>query len=137
MVKKKSEQEAWKRFCEYYAAGAKKVEAYARAYPSDTRTYQATAAAATRLLKKPEVKAYYESLIADIKSDNIADATEILETITELMRNKKGSARDRLRAAELLAKKHGLLREKIEVSGTLSIAESLKAARQRAERRGK
>ncbi len=42
----------------------------------------------------------------------VADAPEILRYLTELLRGENSSERERLRAAELLGKRHGLFSEK-------------------------
>lgn len=44
---------------------------------------------------------------------SVADAPEILQYLTGLLRGENGSERERLRAAELLGKRHGLFSDKV------------------------
>lgn len=129
-----------KAFCELYFASGNKTKAYMEAYHiTDESRYQASAAAATRMLKKPHVAEYYQSLCDAPRSDRIAKAEEVLEYFTKVMRGEEKdqfglevSISDRNKAAEALGKKYGLFTEKLDVKGNIDIASALKAARKRA-----
>lgn len=62
---------------------------------------------AAQLLEKPLVREALEILTRKISSERIADARERQEFWTELMRDPRIEPKDRLKASELLAKKHG------------------------------
>lgn len=93
---------------------------------------------ASRLLRNDKVSAYIDELLAEMKSPKIADATEVLEYLTAVMRGEtysevvvvEGSGdgysearriekapdeKERLKSAELLGKRYRLFTDKIEV----------------------
>lgn len=98
-------------------------------------------------LTKPHIKSYIEEKLAEMSSKRIADATEVLETLTAVMRGESKSAVlrglgegyqeiseemppttvERIRAAELLGKRHKLFTEKaeIEVSGAVEFVDDI------------
>lgn len=78
-------------------------------------------------LKKPELKVYIDARLEQIRSERTADAQEVMEYLTSVMRGEHKeqtlrlvgdgvqqitdidvSARDRLKAAELLGKRYGM-----------------------------
>ena len=84
----------------------------------------------------PYVTAYIEAEMAKNIENGVADKDEVLQYLTAVMRGKEKeetlkwigdgaqvidkidvSARDRLKAAELLGKNHGLFVEKVDVGG--------------------
>ena len=90
------------------------------------------------------IKAVIDSRLAEMKSNKIATATEVMEYLSKIMRgeeieevisivgigngfsdiktsNKKISAKDKLKASELLAKRYGLLTEKLELNGEVVV----------------
>lgn len=87
-------------------------------------------------LSKPVIKAELDKRNAEIKSDKTADMAEVMEYLTSVMRGEqtesvataKGiydgvevSAKDRIKAAELIGKRHGAWTDKKEVSGGITI----------------
>lgn len=94
---------------------------------------------ATRLLGKDSVKQYMAERLKEIESQKIADITEVMQYLTKGMRQeleeevvindglvtsivkKKISIRDSNKCAELLAKRFGILTEKVDVSGCLPV----------------
>lgn len=99
---------------------------------------------ASRLLKNVKVKEFINNLtsdaIANSKAQTIATAQDILVFLTGVMqgtvKERKGKPalmRERVKAAELLAKKYGLLTEKMELSGNVDISAVIAKARKRAE----
>ena len=48
-------------------------------------------------------------------NDRIADRTEVLETLTRMMRGEVEADGNRVRAAQLLAQAHGLLKDRTEL----------------------
>lgn len=87
-------------------------------------------------LKKPQIKSAIEKRNAEIKSEKTADMTEVMEYLTSVMRGEqtesvataKGvyedvevSAKDRIKAAELIGKRHGAWTDKKVISGDVQI----------------
>lgn len=110
------------------------ARAYMIAYPSVKKPTTA-AAAATRLLKKVNIKSYIKQREDEMSSVRIADAREIREYLTRVMRGeseaevivveshdvgytkaravqKRPDEKERMKAAELLGKHLGLWAEK-------------------------
>lgn len=82
------------------------------------------------------IKAEVERRNAEIRSQKTADMTEVMEYLTSVMRgeqtesvatakgvftNVEVSAKDRIKAAELIGKRNGAWTDKKEVSGDLNI----------------
>ena len=91
---------------------------------------------ATENLRKPNIKAEIQARNAEIQSEKTADMTEVMEYLTSVMRGEqtesvatsKGifsgvevSAKDRIKAAELIGKRNGAWTDKKELSGDLNI----------------
>lgn len=70
-------------------------------------------------MKNPNVTTMLGELnaAADAKviNDRIADRTEVLETLTRMMRGEVKADGNRVRAAQLLAQAHGLLKDRTEL----------------------
>ena len=62
-----------------------KTMAYKKAYPS-VKNDNVAAAAASRLMNKPEIKEYIEKQLAELHNEKTADAQEVLEYLTSVMR---------------------------------------------------
>nr|DAY00395.1 MAG TPA: Terminase small subunit [Caudoviricetes sp.] len=115
------------------------TRAYRVAYPS-VKKNETAAALASRLLTKAKVKKAIEPILASMSSDRMATVTEVMEYLTSVMRGdstaevvvvegvgdgcsearrlkKAPDEKERLRAAELLGKRFGLFKDKVEVSG--------------------
>ena len=91
---------------------------------------------ATENLSKPVIKAEIDKRNAEIKSQKTADMTEVMEYLTSVMRgeqtesvatakgvyeNVEVSAKDRIKAAELIGKRNGAWTDKQQISGDLEI----------------
>lgn len=87
-------------------------------------------------LTKPDIKAEIARRNAEIQSEKTADMTEVMEYLTSVMRGEqtesvataKGvfegvevSAKDRIKAAELIGKRNGAWTDKKELSGDINI----------------
>ena len=91
-------------------------------------------------LTKPNIAAYIEERMAQLQSERIADATEVLETLTSILRGeKRGTAlvgagmgeqtieqveptvAEKIRAAELLGKRYKLFTDKVETTETARV----------------
>ena len=87
-------------------------------------------------LKKPQIKSVIEKRNAEIQSEKTADMTEVMEYLTSVMRGEqtesvataKGiyedvevSAKDRIKAAELIGKRNGAWTDRKVISGDVQI----------------
>ena len=128
-----------KKFIEEYLVDMNGTRAYRVAYPS-VKKNETAAALASRLLTNDKVKKAIEPILASMSSDRMATATEVMEYLTSVMRGestaevvvveglgdgcsearrfkKAPDEKERLRASELLGKRFGLFKDKVEVSG--------------------
>lgn len=130
-------------FCLELVSGKNNTQAAIAAGYSEKTAYST----ANRLLKNVEIKSRINELQDQIASEKIADATEVLQFNTAVMRGeitediligdgmgeqhitqKSASIRDRLKAADALGKYHGLTEPK-QSSDANAIADFLKAMR--------
>ena len=131
--------EKQKRFCDYYIETGNATEAAIKAGYSQ-RTARFIGA---ENLTKPNIKLYIEQRLKELEDERIADATEVLQYLTSVMRgemtetryiavyDKDGSfveeregpptVRDRNKAAELLAKRYGLLNENMNINAEMAV----------------
>lgn len=74
-----------KRFCEEYIIDCNATQAAIRAgYSEKTANEQGT-----RLLAKVSVQKYIKELMSEVKNNKIAEATEVMEYLTSVMRREK------------------------------------------------
>ena len=128
-----------KRFCEEYIVDCNATQAAIRAGYSKLSARQM----GTENLSKPSIREYIDELQTKVKQtapDKIADASEIEQYLTSVMRGEQQeqtlkwigegaqtitnidvSAKDRLKAAELLGKRYGLFTDKVEVDGVAQV----------------
>ena len=123
------------RFAEEYLIDTNATQAAIRAgYKKETAYSQGQ-----RLLKHVEVKAYIEERLTEMQDNRIADAKEVMIYLTSVARGesesevvvvegdgngyssarritKKPDEKERLKAAELLGKRFGLFKEKVDVN---------------------
>lgn len=136
--------EKQKRFVDFYIQTGNATEAAQRAGYSKTWARKT----GSDMLKEPTIRAAIDARLAQLESESerIADTREILEFLTAVMRGEysdevamnigmgkgvtraekialKVSSKDRLRAAELLAKIHGMFitRQELEISGNVPV----------------
>lgn len=130
--------EKQKRFADEYIIDLNGTRAYKAAYPSVKSDHTATVNAG-RLLTNADIKSYVDERIAEIRSKKTAEATEVMEYLTSVMRgestadvvvvdgdgakiiNKNPDEKERLKAAELLGKRFGLFRENVEIGGKMGV----------------
>ena len=125
-----------KRFCEEYIVDSNATQAAIRAGYSERTANEQGA----RLLAKDSVKSYIKELMDERTSDTIASAEEVMRYLTSVIRGKSIShvlARDelgaerivekppdekeRLKAAELMGKRHQLFTDKVKVDGAAPV----------------
>ncbi|MEO1782526.1 phage terminase small subunit [Enterococcus diestrammenae] len=118
--------EKQKRFCDFFVELGNAKEAAIKAGYSKKTAKQI----GQENLTKPDLKDYINSRLSEMESKRIADAQEVLEYLTSVMRGEetetvatsKGlyedvdvGAKDRLKAAELLGKRHALFTDKVDL----------------------
>lgn len=130
--------EKQKKFADEYLIDLNGTRAYKAAYPR-IKSDNAAAAAATRLLRNVKVKEYLGMSLEEAKSAKTAEASEVMEYLTAVMRGEDKAERpavdalgeptvltyrdqqNRIRAAELLGKRFGLFAENVKVSGSMGV----------------
>ena len=129
-----------KAFCEYYVACSNATEDAIKAgYSKKTARV-----IGQENLTKPALKNYIDEMIQKLESERIASAEEVLQNLTAMMRGeiqeevvviegngdysssasiikKQVSAKERIKAAELLGKRHSLWTDKTKIEGTLPV----------------
>ena len=128
--------EKQKRFCDEYLIDCNATRAYKTVY-KNVKSDETAKSAASRLLTNVNVKKYIDDRMEEIHNEKTADAQEVIEYLTSVMRGesaseeivvegigdgcstaraieKAPSEKDRLKAAELLGKRYGLYTERIE-----------------------
>lgn len=135
--------EKQKRFADEYLIDLNGTRAYKVAYPR-VKSDETAKAAASRLLTNVNVKTYIDEQLEKIHNEKTADAQEVLEYLTAVMRNEqteevvvvegtgdgcseartmeKGtSIKDRVKAAELLGKRYSLFTDKMELDADMAL----------------
>ncbi len=125
-----------RKFADEYIIDCNATRAYKAAYPR-IKSDDAARANASRLLTNANVKAYIEAKLDELSSKKIADAQEVMEYLTAVMRgdstasvvvvegqgdgcsaakvlDKPPDEKERLKAAELLGKRFSLFKDGIE-----------------------
>lgn len=128
--------EKQKRFCDEYLISCNGTQAAIKAgYSVKTATK-----IAAENLTKPDIKAYIEERLEQIRSEKTADTKEVMEYLTSVMRgehteqvlrlvgegtqkidNIAVSEKDRLKAAELIGKRYGMFKDNVSVEGTMGV----------------
>lgn len=125
-----------KRFCDEYLIDCNAKQAAIRAGYSPKTAYSI----GNENLNKPELKAYIAEQLEKIHSAKIADAEEVLKYLTSVMRGEHTeqvlkligegvqtvtdidvSAKERLKAAELIGKRYGLFTDKVGLEGVVPV----------------
>lgn len=129
-----------KAFCEFYVVSGNATDAaikagYSESYAKD-RIHT--------LMKNVGISRYMDELMRKLESKRIATAEEVLQNLTAMMRGeiqeevvvvegegdgvssariikKQVSAKERIKAAELLGKRHALFTDKTKLEGTLPV----------------
>lgn len=128
--------ERQKRFCEEYLISCNATQAAIKAgYSAKTATK-----IAAENLTKPDIKAYIEERLEQIRSEKTADIKEVMEYLTSVMRgehteqvlrfvgegtqkidNIAVTEKDRLKAAELIGKKYGMFKDNVDINGVVPV----------------
>lgn len=103
------------KFCENYAKSGNAVQSYIDA-GYDIKSEAGARASSSKLLTNANIQKKLTELSESVRSEAIADITEIKEFWTSTMRSTEENMSDRARASELLAKVQGAFIEKQEIS---------------------
>lgn len=124
------------KFCDEYLISGNATDAAIKAGYSPKTAKQT----GSENLAKPDLKAYIETELEKLHSAKIADAEEVMKYLTSVMRGEHTeqvlklagdgfqtitdidvSAKDRLKAAELVGKRYGLFTEKVGLEGAVPV----------------
>ena len=124
-----------RRFADEYIIDCNATRAYKAAYPR-IKNDNVASAAGTRLLGNVKVKTYIDEKLEDLSSNKIADAREVMEYLTSVLRGeskasvvvvegcgdgcskakilaKSPDEKERLKAAEMLGRRYGVFKDNI------------------------
>lgn len=132
--------EKQKAFCDYYIELGNATEAATKAgYSEKTARF-----IGAENLTKPNISEYIEERLKEIENQRIADAKEVMEYLTAVMRGeaeeevvvvestgdytsearkikKQVSVKERNKAAELLGKRYALFTDKVNIDGSVAV----------------
>ena len=94
-------------FCDNYIVSHNATESAIKAGYSPKTAYSQ----GQRLLKNVEIKKYFNINAEKAHTNKIATATEILEFLTDTVRNKAYGLKDRLKAAQMLGEHFALYKD--------------------------
>lgn len=129
-----------KAFCEFYIETGNQTEAAIKAGYS--KNY--AKAQAHKLLENVGIKNYIDKRLKELEEKRVASATEVMQLLTSAMRGeldeevvvvesigdycsearvvkKKIGLKDRIKAAELIGKRHRLFTDKVQVEGIVPV----------------
>ena len=129
-----------KRFCDEYLIDCNATQAAIRAGYSEKTAYSI----GNENLSKPEIRAYIDERLAEIKNKSIASAEEVMQYLTSVLRgneteemivvegmgdgyssarriDKRVGAKEMIRAAELIGKRYGLFTDKVGIEGVVPV----------------
>lgn len=125
-----------RKFCDEYLISGNATDAAIKAGYSPKTAKQT----GSENLAKPDLKAYIETELEKLHSAKIADAEEVMKYLTAVMRGQHTeqvlklvgdgiqtiadidvSAKERLKAAELIGKRYALFSDKIDLGGAVPV----------------
>lgn len=135
--------ERQRRFADEYLIDCNGTRAYKAAYPG-VKSDKVAGVNAARMLGNASVSSYIQSKLDQISSQKTADAQEVMEYLTSVLRGQSratvcvtvgtgdGTSRaklvekppdekERLKAAELLGKRYGLYTDRVDVGGSIPV----------------
>lgn len=131
------------KFADEYIIDCNATRAYKVAYPT-IKNDSVARANGSRLLANANIKAYIEEKLAEISSQKTAEATEVMEYLTSVMRGESTASvvvvegygdgcseakiiekppdeKERLKAAELLGRRFGLFINNVNIGGSIPV----------------
>lgn len=135
--------EKQKRFCDEYLIDCNATRAYKAVY-KNIKNDGVARKNGSRLLTNADVKKYIADRMEEVHSEKTADAQEVIEYLTSVLRGKSSSTeivvegtgdgcsearaiekapseKERLKAAELLGKRYGLYTDKVDVAADMDL----------------
>lgn len=132
-----------KAFCDYYLESLNATEAYKKAYKSCKKDSVARSNS-SRLLTNANIKSYIDKRMSEIEDARIAKVDEVMKFLTSSLRGeveeevvsvmstlegetkpviikKQISAKDRIKAAELIGRRYQLFTDKVQVDGHIGV----------------
>lgn len=129
-----------KAFADAFIELGNATKAYLKAYPN-VKNEETASASGSRMLGNVKVKAYIDERLAQIASNRIADAQEVLETLTKVLRGEARAATlvgvgggeefitedmpptmgERIKAAELIGKRYAMWTDKQQIDGAQQV----------------
>lgn len=132
-----------RKFADAYVVSGNATQAYLEAYPH-VKNENVARAAGARMLANVSVKSYIEQRVDEISSQKTAEAKEVMEYLTSVLRGeseasivvvegrgdglseakiirKPPDVKDRLKAAELLGKRYGMFTNNINIGGVVPV----------------
>jgi phage terminase small subunit len=132
-----------RKFADEFLVCGNATNAYKAAYPN-VKKDETAASNGARLLRNAKVKSYVDQQLEKISSEKTADAKEVMEYLTSVMRGESKSTvcvtvgtgdgkseaqlvekppeeKERLKAAELLGRRYGLYTDKVDVNSAASV----------------
>ena len=125
-----------KRFCDEYLIDCNATQAAIRA------GYSKKTAGATGYenLRKPQIKEYIDEQLKKIENSNVADAQEVMEYLTTVMRGQSKSSvlsmcgdgmqeiiekppdeKEKMKAAELIGKRYGMFKDNVNLDADVGV----------------
>lgn len=127
------------KFADEFIISGNATRAYKKAY-KNVKKDETAAVNGCRLLNLPKVQNYITERMEEIHEETIADQKEVLKFLTSIMRgevteevlryigdgvqkisNIEITAKDRIKAAELIGKRYGLWTDRIDIEGNIPV----------------
>lgn len=110
-------------FIDYYIETLNGSQSYTRAFSTPNRkpTRRTAEVNASKLLKHPNVQPIIEERMKAMENERQANAAEVIEFLTNTMRDEQEKTSERLRAAELIGKRHALFTDKLDTNQNVDI----------------
>lgn len=135
--------EKQKRFCDEYIIDCNATRAYKAAYPK-IKSDEVARKLGSRMMTNDDVRTYINEQLEKIRSEKTADAQEVMEYLTSVLRGESQSEivvvegtgegcssakrvqkapdeKERLKAAELLGKRFGIFSDKIDIDADMDL----------------
>lgn len=104
--------EKQKAFCDFYIETLNATESAKRAGYSEN----SAEVIGFENLRKPKIEKYIQGRLEEKESERIAKQDEILEYLTNTMRDPYEDTRERTKAAELLGKRYAIFTDNVNIS---------------------
>ena len=103
----------------YVETGGNATQAYKNAYGDVTQ--QTAEVNGSRMLKNAKVNNHIQEMLQNLRDENSADAKEVMDFLTAVMRGEIEATQGQLKASELLGKSFRMFTDRVEVDGSIDI----------------